>query len=70
MFDATLIFLVTFILAAFHPSKVMTVDDDGNIVSPDGSHELRSFVSSGTYSAQDLSVSLAPKDNVRGDYGH
>ncbi|CAI0643275.1 unnamed protein product [Colletotrichum noveboracense] len=69
-FDATLIFLVTFILAAFHPSKVMTADDDGNIVSPDGSHELRSFVSLGTYSAQDLSVSLAPKDNARGSYGH
>lgn len=37
VFDATLIFLVTFILAAFDPSKVMTADDDGNIVSPDGS---------------------------------
>ncbi|KAF4834186.1 Protein RTM1 [Colletotrichum siamense] len=70
IFDATLIFLVTFILAAFHPSKVMTVDDDGNIVSPNGSHELRSFVSLGTYSAQDLSVSLAPKNNARGGYGH
>ncbi|KAJ0125392.1 Protein RTM1 [Diaporthe amygdali] len=61
IFDAALMFLVTFILAAFHPSAVMTVDEYGNIVSPDGSQELGSFVSLGTHSVQKLRVASYPK---------
>ncbi|KAG7042616.1 RTA1-domain-containing protein [Colletotrichum scovillei] len=69
VFDAALIFLVTFILAVFHPSKVMTVDEDGNVISAEGSHELRSFVPLGTSSAQDLSASWAPKNTHEREYG-
>ncbi|KAK1638694.1 RTA1 like protein-domain-containing protein [Colletotrichum phormii] len=69
VFDAALIFLVTFIPAVFHLSKVTAVDEDGNIVPVEGSHELRSFVSLGTNSAQDLSASWVPKDNHRREYG-
>ncbi|KAK1527161.1 uncharacterized protein CCOS01_07423 [Colletotrichum costaricense] len=69
VFDAALIFLVTFLLAVFHPSKVMTVDEDGNVISAEGSHELRSFASLRTSSAQDLSASWAPKSTHEREYG-
>lgn len=69
VFDAALLFLVTFILAAFHPSKVMTVDEDGNVTSTEGLHEMRSFVPSGTSSAQDLSANWAPKNTHGREYG-
>ncbi|KAK1476155.1 hypothetical protein CCUS01_05259 [Colletotrichum cuscutae] len=69
VFDAALIFLVTFILAVFHPSKVMTVDEGGNFISAERSQELRSFVSLGTSSAQDLSARWAPKSTHEREYG-
>lgn len=39
----------------------MTVDEYGNIVSPDGSQELGSFVSLGTHNVQELRVASYPK---------
>jgi hypothetical protein len=53
VFDAALIFLVTFILAVCHPSEMIT-DEYGTIVHPDGSQELGSLVSLGPCTPQEV----------------